>query len=253
MGRPRQWAAVLAFSCCFASGVVAQPNPARERALIQYRLGWENMKSEQWELAAKAFQQATEIDPEFELAYYMLGRSKMPVKKYTEAIAAYTKTRDLYRAQAGRQFSNAQEAQRYRRDRITELDEMIRQVNTGPQNFQTQEQLRQLQEQKRQLQDIISRGNNFSINTTVPAWVSLALGSAYFRAERFADAEREYKAAIETDSRAGEAHNNLAVLFLQSGRAAEAEREIKLAEKSGFRVNPMLNNEISAAVKKAGS
>ncbi len=54
--------------------------------------------------------------------------------------------------------------------------------------------------------------------------MSLALGSAYFRAERFADAEREYKAAIAADSKAGEAHNNLAVVYLQTGRYDEAEQ-----------------------------
>jgi tetratricopeptide (TPR) repeat protein len=229
----------------------AQSNAVRERAQMQYRIGWNHFKSEEWEQAARAFQEATETDPEYELAYYMLGRAKMPQKKYAEAIAAYKKCRDLYQAQSGRQFSSAQEAQRYRRDRVTQLDELIRQVNTGPQTAQTQEQLRQLNEQKRQLQDIISRGNNVSIDTTVPAWIDVALGSAYFRAERFADAERAYKAAIATDPKAGEAHSNLAVVYLTTGRAEEAEKEIKLAEKAGFRVNPMLKNDIAAAKKKS--
>jgi len=155
--------------------------------------------------------------------------------------------------QIGRQFTNQQEAQRIRHDRIIEIDEMIRQVQTGPQSIQTSEQLRQLQETRRQLQDAIQRGSsNLTIESTVPAWVSLALGSAYFRSEQFADAEREYKAAAATDSRAGEALNNLAVVYLQMGRYDEAEKAVKAAEKAGFRVNPMLKEDI-AARKKAGS
>jgi tetratricopeptide (TPR) repeat protein len=230
----------------------AQLNPERERARSQYRVGWEYMKAEAWEKAAKSFQEAVDIDPTYELAYYMLGRANMPLKRYAQAIAAYSKCRDLYRFEAGRQFSNVQEAQRYRNNRITELDEMIRQVQTGPQTAQAMEQLRQIQEQKRQIQDAISRGNNVSIEASVPAWVSLALGSAFFRAEKFADAEREYKAAVAADSRAGEDHNNLAVVYLQTGRYEEAEKAVKAAEKSGFKVNPMLKEDI-AGKKKTGS
>jgi tetratricopeptide (TPR) repeat protein len=232
------------------TGLDAQSNVVRERAQMQYRIGWSHFKAEEWEQAARAFQEATEIDPEYELAYYMLGRARMPLKKFAEAIAAYSKCRDLYQAEGGRQFTDAQEAQRYRRDRITELDELIRQVNTGPQTAQTQEQLRQLNEQKRQIQDIISRGNNFSVNTTVPVYVSLALGSAYFRSGNMAEAERYYKEAITTDPKAGEAHNNLAVVYLETARPSDAERELAAAEKVGFRVNPQLKADVKSANKK---
>jgi len=245
-------AAAAVLLCAASIGVSAQMNAERERARLQYRVGWENMKAEAWEKAAKSFQDAIDLDPSYELAYYMLGRANMPLKRYAQAIAAYSKCRDLYQAQAGRQFANAQEAQRYRNNRLTELDELVRLVQTGPQTVQATEQLRQLQEQKRQIQDAISRGNNLSIDASIPPYVSLALGSAYFRAEKFADAEREYKAAIAADSRAGEAHNNLAVVYLQTGRYEEAEKAVKSAEKTGFKVNPMLKEDI-AAKKKAGT
>ena len=63
-----------------------------------------------------------------------------------------------------------------------------------------------------------------SLEATVPPWVSLALGSAYFRAERFEDAEREYKATIAADSKAGEAHNNLAVVYLRPAATTKPEK-----------------------------
>ena len=72
---------------------------------------------------------------------------------------------------------------------------------------------------------------------------SLALGSAYFRSDALPDAEREYRAAIEVDPKLGEAHNNLAVVYMQTGRHAEADAEIKVAEKAGFRVNPQLKED----------
>ena len=83
-----------------------------------------------------------------------------------------------------------------------------------------------------------------------PAWISLALGSAYFRAGAMADAEREYRAAIGVDPKLGEAHNNLAVVFMLTGRFADAEQEIKAAEKSGFRVNPQLKEDLKKAAAR---
>jgi tetratricopeptide (TPR) repeat protein len=237
---------------CGPAAASAQMNAERERARIQYRVGWENMRAEAWEKAAASFQAAIDIDPTYELAYYMLGRANMPLKRYAQAIAAYSKCRDLYQAQAGRQFSNAQEAQRHRTNRLSELDDMIRQVQASPPTGRSQEQMRQLLEQRQRIQDAVSSGYALTLESTVPPWVSLALGSAYFRAEKFADAEREYKAAIAADSRAGEAHSNLAVVYLQTGRYDEAEKAVKAAEKAGFRVNPMLKEDI-ASKKKAGS
>ena len=90
------------------------------------------------------------------------------------------------------------------------------------------------------------QARDMSIQSRVPAFVSLALGSAYFRQERMTDAEREYKAAIDDDPKAGEAHNNLAVLYMFTGRFDESTKEIALAEKSGYRVNPEFKKDLEA-------
>ena len=80
--------------------------------------------------------------------------------------------------------------------------------------------------------------------------MSLAVGSAYFRLNQLADAEREYKRALEGDVKYGEAHNNLAVVYFLTDRYDEAERSIKAAEKSGYRVSQGLKDDIKR--KKAG-
>ncbi len=174
----------------------------------------------------------------------------MRQKNYLDAAAAYSKCRDLYLAQAGRQFANQNEAQRYRQDQLLEIDEVIRSYQTAPQSLQTTEALRQLQERKRQVQLNLQRGANLSIDATVPAFVSLSLGSAYFRMGKLPDAEREYKAAIAADPKTGEAHQNLAVVHLETGRYDEAEKALKAAEKAGFRVNPLLKEELAAKRKR---
>jgi tetratricopeptide (TPR) repeat protein len=240
----------LLFVCAMASPLPAQTQADRERARIQNRLGWEAMRAEHWSEAAEAFRRAIDIDDTFEYAYYGLGRAQLALKQYVDAIGTVERCRGLYRAQAGKQFTTAQEAQRYRRDRLLEIDEQIRLLQTGPQTAQTQDLIRQFQNIRRDLQDRIDRGNNLSVDASIPAFVSLSLGSAYFRAGRLDDAEREYKATTESDPKSGEAFSNLAVVYLQTERYQEAARALEAARKTGFRINPMLEQEIKKHAKK---
>ena len=76
--------------------------------------------------------------------------------------------------------------------------------------------------------------------------MSLALGSAYFRSGRLADAEREWKAAVDVNARLGEAHNNLAALDAMTGRKKEADAAVRAAERAGFAVHPRLKDDIRA-------
>lgn len=227
-----------------AATAAAQTPADRQRARVQNRLGWEQMTAESWESAAKYFQNAIEIDPAFEIPLYGLGRANMALKKFPAAVAAYSRCRDLYRAQAGKIFTNQQDAQRYRRDRLVEIDEQIRQIQVGPQTVARADMLRQWQNTRRDVQEALQRGGDASIESVVPAWLSLALGSAYFRSGQMSDAEREYKATIAADSRAGEAHNNLAVVYLETGRIREADASLRAAKKAGFKVNPQLEQAI---------
>ena len=227
----------------------SQTQADRQRARIQNNLGWEDMRSEAWEKAVKSFQNAIAIDPTFETPYYGLGRAYMALKKFDFAIIAYEKCRDLYRAQAGRQFTNAQEAQRFRQDRITEIDDQIRLTQSGPLTPARADLLRQLQNVRRDIQENIQRGNDMTIESGVPAWVSFALGSAFFRSGKLADAETEYKAAIAADPRSGEAHSNLAVVYLETERFNDALASINAAKKTGFRVNPELEKAIRERAK----
>jgi Flp pilus assembly protein TadD len=82
-----------------------------------------------------------------------------------------------------------------------------------------------------------------------PPGLLLSLGSAYFRSGRLADAEREYRAAIAAQPKLAEAHNNLAVVLLMTGRPADAKEEIKLAKKSGYKVPPGLEADVEKALK----
>ena len=243
-------ALILLIAVLTAAGPsIAQTRADRERARAQNKVGWEEMGREAWEKAARSFQAAIDIDPQFEVPWYGLGRANMALKKFDLAVAALEHCRDLYRNSTARRFSNAQEAQRYRQDRITEIDDQIRQVQSGPMTAARQDLLRQLQNVRRDIQESIRRGNDMSIQSAVPAWVSLSLGSAYFRAGRLGDAEPQYLAAIGADSKFGEAHSNLAVVYFETQRFSQALESLEAAKKAGFRVNPELEKAIRARVK----
>jgi tetratricopeptide (TPR) repeat protein len=223
-----------------------------KRANEHYRHGWESMRKEAWDEAVKSFESAIEIDPHFALAYYSLGRAHMARRDFPKAITAYTACRDLYLRAGGERFANQFDAKRRIEDRILEYQTTISQMQQDLGKGLSQSQslyLRELQQTLRTLQDARDRSDTAPIDTSVPYFVPMALGSAYFRSGQFADAEREYKAAIDSNPASGETHSNLAVLYLMTDRVQQAEAEVTLAEKSGYKVNPGLKDDIK---KKRG-
>ena len=232
----------------------AQPPPdARERARTPYLAGLDHMRQEAFDAARRSFETAIGIDPAFEMAHYMLGRVHLAQKNYAPAVAALLKSRDLYIAQASRQFMNKQEGQRHRRERLSELDDLISNLQRAtPQTFQIREQIRQLEERKRQVEDL-DRARDMTPERQVPGFVSLSLGSAYFRSGRLADAEQAYIAAIAADPKIGEAHHNLAVVYYETGRFDQAKAALRAAEKAGVRVHPELKAQIDAKAGRSNS
>jgi tetratricopeptide (TPR) repeat protein len=231
-------------------------NPDEDRAQLHYRLGWEAFRVEHWDEAVKKFKQVLDVDAKYKLAYYGLGRSYMALKQFADATAAYERCRQLYEGDASEKFRTAQEADQIRQSDLDQLKLAIttlssRTNNNGVVSNATQNQIRQLRDQAQRIQ--IKRdalNNSLSIASEVPAFVWLALGSAYFRSERLVDAERAYKAAVASEPKAGEAWSNLAVVYLATNRLDDAEHAVSAAEKVGFRVNENLKGDIRK--KKSG-
>ena len=55
--------------------------------------------------------------------------------------------------------------------------------------------------------------------------------------------------ALAGNPKMGEAHNNLAYVYMVTGRLEDAQRSLKLAEKNGFRVNPDFKEELKERMK----
>jgi tetratricopeptide (TPR) repeat protein len=228
----------------------------QRQALEHLRNGQKLMRAERFDAAADEFRSAVRLDPLLAMGYYGLGQAKMALKDYPEAVRVYLSCREAFgklaEAGAGERAAFAQA----REDQIRDLKDSIRQLEMemrGQQANTSSATRLGSRIQTLQLQvDALERLRGAELDgagTGTPPEVLLALGSAYFRSARLEDAEREYKAAVAARPKFGEAHTNLAALYLQTGRAAEALQELKLAEKSGFRVHPELKKEIEKAAK----
>jgi tetratricopeptide (TPR) repeat protein len=242
--------ALLMFVFLFTTSAAAQPpthtNPNVERARTHYLRGWENMRAEAFDRAVLEFSEAIELHPKFAMAHYSLGRAYLALHRYVDAITALATCSELYSVEGTRDFNSQLDANRQRQDRLLELQDLRAQVSKGPQNVTTQDTMRQVDNAIRLTTNAFDRGQNIALEHPVPSFVSLSLGSAYFRAEQFEKAEQQYRAAIATDPKAGEAHNNLAVVLMMKAQYAEALAELKAAEKAGFRVNPELRDQIKS-------
>src|SRR5204863_2815730 len=104
---------------------------------------------------------------------------------------------------------------------------------------------------EQRLRDLENQRHAMGATFRPPAEVLLALGSAYFRNGETEAAEANWKAAVDVNAKYGEAHNNLAVIYMQTGRLNDAEQELKLAEKNGFNVNPQFKSDLKDRQKAA--
>lgn len=240
---------VIAIAWLSAQGTDAQSQNARERARPDYDTGLAHMRQEGFDAAVRSFSSAVTIDPSFDMAYYMLGRAHMSLKNYAAAVRALNECRDLHVADSSRVFENRQEGARLRRERVQEIQRFIGELEqVTPMTVRIQEQIRQFQERIRQIDDL-DRNAGLNPDQAVPAFVSLSLGSAYFRLGNLPDAERAYLTTIAADPKVGEAHNNLAVVYMQTGRYDAALKAVDAAEKAGVRVHPDLKKEIERRKK----
>jgi tetratricopeptide (TPR) repeat protein len=251
-------AALLSLPSTLAAQVPQVPRgntfrPDLDRVRRHYDVGWGMMRSEDWAGTANEFQQVIDIDPKFANAYYSLGRAEMGQRHFPKAIEAYLKCREVYVTSSGETYSNQLNGTRRLEDQVLETQMAIQQaqaLSAAKSNSQSQSlYLKELQTNKASLEQARDRNQNLVVDTSVPFYVPMALGAAYQKSGKFEDAEREYKAAIEANSGSGESHSNLAVLYMMTGRLEDANRELTLAEKTGFKVNSQLKQDLEARRK----
>jgi tetratricopeptide (TPR) repeat protein len=220
---------------------------ARDRAQRHLRVGQDLMRSEQYEEAAGEFRKAVELDPLLMLAHYNLGQSYMALKRYPDAVKAYQGCENAVTRLSSMDMASREERDRENRDEIQELKSLYRTLESEASRQQGGEgvdhQMVKIDERIRMLEGMRLKGQEA---LRVPPEVYVGLGSAYFRQNNFKDAEAAYGKAVAGNNKLGAAHNNLAVIYMLSGRFPEANASIKAAEKAGFRVDPRLKADLKS-------
>ncbi len=213
---------------------------ARKEAREQYMKGETFMAEEDFEKAAAAFRMATRLDPEYTMAFYSLGQASMTLARYEDAVTAYEACRATIQARATFDAQRRGEERQARTDELLDIEAAIMRWGgpDAPPNAYTS----RMEERQRMLEQQQEKGAIDS--PEVPAELSIALGSAYFRLKRLEDAEREYREAIGAGDLTGAAHNNVAVIYMMTGRYDEAKDSVRMAEAAGFRVNPLFKDDL---------
>ena len=244
---------IIATLLLVARGAPAQPSQSHLEALTHFRTGMIALESERYDEAQAEFQTAIRLEPDFEGALYGLGQTFMRKRQYPDALQAYLECRDAFKRNAAKEAMGDVIADQRLRDQIQVLKDTERSLQRTSQAGTPQNVAAAIQRIQTEIRLLESRRGRREHDSPqpVPAGLSMALGSAYFRLGRHDDAEREYKAAVAVDPSFGEAHSNLAVLYLVTGRYDLAETEVKAAEKSGFKVNPNLKSDIEKRKKAA--
>lgn len=234
--------ATLSTAFTISAQQLADPQSRRE-AVAFYRTGQEFFSAEKFDRAAEQFTKATQKDPLFTLAHYQTGQSYMNLKRYASAIQAFQRCIESTRSLYGLAETNRFAVEKQRDDEVREMRETVNTLQRSG------HQLLAMRAEQHLL-DLDKQRSSLSAGYRPPAEVLLSLGSAYFRNGDRDAAETEWKAAIEVNAKLGEAHNNLAAVYMQTGRLTEAEAEIKAAEKAGFRVNPQLKEDVKKALAR---
>jgi Tfp pilus assembly protein PilF len=222
---------------------------SRRQAREHYQAGMEKMRAETFAEAAAEFQAAVKLDRLFVLAHYQLGEARMALRQYPEAVAALEGCIAAHKEVVRLQETDRAVGEKRMDEEIQTLKDSIRMYQSGTsKSVQPQNQILKLETQLHELERQRRRGIT---PTDVPAEFSLALGSAYLRSGKIAEAEKAYGEAIQVNPKMGEAHNNLAFVYFRTGRLDQAENELKAAEKSGFAVNPRFKEDVKKAKETA--
>jgi tetratricopeptide (TPR) repeat protein len=239
-------AAVLAVPLAFSTPEEA----SRRKALEHNRSAEQLMRTERFAQAAEEFTQAITLDPLLVSAHYGLGQAYMALKLYPKAVDAFKATEEAVMKVGSLGAKAREELEKQNDDEIRELRNSIVALQGGRiKDAAADQMIMKIEERIRLLEDMKGKGREVQ---RVPAEVHLGLGSAYFRQNMLPEAEAAYTQAVRTNNKLGAAHNNLAVIYMLSGRFPQANASVEAAEKAGFRVDPRLKADIKAREAAAG-
>ena len=211
--------------------------PHRRRAMDHYEKGEARLRDEKWEQAGEEFRRAVELHPPFVLAHYGLGQAYAGLKRSPDAVRAFSASRDAFYKVTALRVADRMPAVDFNQQMLDEyriLTGIDGRASTTKGVTARPNVLRDLEQAKR-----LHDGN-----PEPPAEISLALVGEWFRQGNVDEAEKENRNALKSRPDYGQAHNNLAVIYMMTGPFPEARAAVEKAEKWGFAVNPKFKEEL---------
>jgi|SRR4051812_40658800 protein O-GlcNAc transferase len=227
------------------------PVPDMHRAEQHDTRGWSLVQARDFAGSVREFNAALQINAGYADALHGLGKAYMGLGEFAQAAQAFERCRDAYERAGNADAEHRALSDRAREARIRELEQRLAELQSHAVESTAQSSRTEVLEMRQQIRELSNARDSGPVIETrgaVPAFVSLALGSAYFRLDRLVDAERLFRAALAVDPAFGEAHSNLALVCLLTARAEEAQQHVRLAEEARFKVNPELKRRIKAAL-----
>jgi tetratricopeptide (TPR) repeat protein len=240
--------AVLIATLVPTVSALAAPAPSafsRPQALVEYRAGQAAFEGENLGEAEQRFLTAVRLDPSLLIAHYALGQTYMRARRYEDAVRAFAAARRAVLDLVVRRVTDRASVDASIDDEIRELRESVRLIQSGTVKLaQAQTTLTRLENRIDELQRL--KGKSADGPIEMPAEISLALGSAQLRAGQLNAAAQSYAEALRARPTFGEAHNNLAVVYMARSEWEAAEREVALARQAGFPVAAQLAADLAA-------
>lgn len=236
-----QWLPAV-FLLFLASGLTPQQVEAKK----WLKDGDKLLAQERPQEAANAYREAIRLDPVLMMAHYGLGQASMDLKQYPAAVEAFRGAQDAFHKGLQAGFADRLESDKAKDKRVAALRDRIRDHAGGGRADNAQ-----LNAMEMELAMLQQTSTDVGKTAEVPAGVTLALGSAYFRNNQMKEAEAAYREALRVKPTQGEANNNLAVVLLLTKRPAEAKEQIALARKNGYSVPDGLKRDIEDALAKS--
>ena len=224
---------------------------ARERQRVadqHYRAGVDALRSERFDEAVEEFRQAVRLEPNFYFAYFSMGKAYIALNRYADSVRAYLACREAWDRVVAEGMKEGFEKESRVDDRIRDLRDQIRELQGQLATARSDDERSRIQAGIETIRVNIDSLDRIRYRDRgapdPPAEFPFALGSAYLRTGQVEQAEQAYLEALKLRPKYGEAHSNLAVIWLKRGDYEQAQTHVKAAQKAGFKVHPQLMKAI---------
>ncbi len=225
-----------------------------QEALKRLEAGQAALERRDWPAAQAEFTSALLLEPLLPAAYYGLGQAQTGQGHHAAASESFLNCKRALEELNTLAQGAANRAELKRVERIQELNDYIVFLRAREKTFGSQgdgSEFAAITSAEQGITRLQSARGRRPKPREIPVELSFALGTAHLRAGRLAEAEAALLEAVAKRPQFGPAHNNLAVVYVRTGRVKEARSAVEKAELCGFKVQERLKLLAESTESKA--